>query len=52
LADLHFIMSDPRADLVPAKRKLIEIRLGKATKYVREFVLDLTAKTIAEVMKS
>lgn len=50
-ADLQFIMADPKADLAPAKRKLNEIRLEKATKYVKEFILDLTAKTLAEVIK-
>jgi hypothetical protein len=44
-------MSNPKADLVPAKRKLIDIKLGKATQWVREAVLDLTAKTIAEMTK-
>jgi hypothetical protein len=44
-------MSDPKADLVPAKRKLIDIKLGKATGYVRETILDLIAKTIAEISK-
>jgi hypothetical protein len=50
--DLQYVMSNPRADLVPAKRKLIDIKLGKATDWVREALLDLTAKTIAEMSKS
>ncbi len=50
--DLQYVMSDPKAGLAPAKTKLIEIRLGKATAYVREIILDLVAKTAAEVMKS
>jgi hypothetical protein len=49
--DLQYVMSDPKADLVPAKKKLIEIRLGKATEYVREAILDLIAKIAAEVLK-
>lgn len=49
--DLQYVMSDPKADLVPSKKKLIEIRLGKATEYVREIILDLIAKTTAEVLK-
>jgi hypothetical protein len=49
--DLQYVMSDPKADLAPAKKKLIEIKLGKATEYVREAILDLIAKTAAEVLK-
>jgi hypothetical protein len=49
--DLQYVMSNPKADLVPAKRKLIGIKLSKATQWVREAVLDLTAKTIAEMTK-
>jgi len=49
--DLQYVMSDPKADLVPAKKKLIEIKLGKATQYVRETILDLMAKTAAEFLK-
>lgn len=50
--DLQYVMSNPKADLVPAKRKLIDIKLGKATQWVREAILDLIAKTIAEMTKS
>ncbi len=49
--ELQYVMSDPKADLAPAKKKLIDIRLEKATSYVREAVLDLLAKTAAEVIK-
>jgi hypothetical protein len=49
--DLQYVMSDPKDGLVPAKKKLIEIKLGKATEYVREAILDLMAKTAAEVLK-
>jgi hypothetical protein len=48
---LQYVMSDPKADLVPAKKKLIEIKLGKATPYVREAILDLSAKIAAEMIK-
>ena len=50
-SDLQYVMSDPKADLVPAKKRLIDIKLGKATQYVREAILDLLAKTTAEVLK-
>lgn len=50
-SDLQYVMSDPKADLVPARRKLIEIRLGKATEYVKNTILDLIAKTAAELLK-
>jgi hypothetical protein len=49
--DLQYVMSDPKADLVPSKKKLIEIRLEKATGYVRDIILDLIAKTAVEAMK-
>ena len=48
---LKYVMSDPKGDLVPAKKKLIEIILEKATAPVREFILDLAAKTMAEAIK-
>jgi hypothetical protein len=49
--DLRYVMSNPQADLVPAKRKLIDIKLGKASEWVREAILNLLAKTIAEMAK-
>jgi len=49
--DLKYVMSDPKADLVPAKRKLIEIKLAKAGEIVRASVIELMAKTMAEVLK-
>jgi hypothetical protein len=49
--DLQYVMSNPKSDLVPAKKKLIDIKLGKATKWVREAILDLAAKTMAEMSK-
>lgn len=50
--DLKYVMSDPKADLVPAKRKLIEIKLAKAGEVVRVSIIELIAKTVAEVFKS
>jgi len=49
---LKYVMSDPKSDLVPAKRKLIEINLAKAGAATRAIVTDLIAKTIAEIFKS
>jgi hypothetical protein len=48
---LQDVMSDPQNPLVPAKKKLISIRLERATQYVRDLILDLVAKTTAEVLK-
>ena len=48
---LQYVMSNPKDDLTPAKRKLLEINLGKATGFVKEAILDLAAKTMAEVIK-
>jgi hypothetical protein len=49
---LRYVMSDPKSDLVPAKKKLIGIKLGKATATIREALLDLLAKYFAEMSKS
>ena len=49
--DLQYVMSDPKSDLAPAKKKLLGIKLGKASQYVREAILDLIAKTTAEYLK-
>jgi hypothetical protein len=48
---LQYVMSDPKADLIPAKKKLIEISLGGAAAATREIVLDLLAKITAEMFK-
>jgi hypothetical protein len=48
---LQDVMSNPTDELTPAKRKLLEINLGKATGYIKDTILDLTAKTIAEMIK-
>ena len=49
--DLKYVMADPKADLFPAKKRLIEIKLAKATPYVKDGILDLIAKIAAEIVK-
>jgi hypothetical protein len=49
--DLQYVMSDPKADLVPAKRKLIQINLAKASEVARESIIEIIAKTMAEFLK-
>jgi len=44
-------MSDPKSDLVPAKKKLIEISLAKAAAATQDFVTTLLAKYAAEMSK-
>jgi hypothetical protein len=46
---LKDVMSDPKSDLAPAKRKLIDFKLAKAV--TREAMLDLLAKYFAEMSK-
>jgi hypothetical protein len=48
---LQYVMSDPKSDLVPAKRKLIDINLGKAAATTRDFLTDFMAKYLAEMSK-
>jgi len=48
---LEYVMSDPKSDLVPGKKKLIEINLGKAAAATRDFVTDILAKYLAEMSK-
>ncbi len=48
---LRDVMADPKADLAPAKKTLIGIRLKNAAQPVREFVLDLLAKITVESLK-
>ncbi len=48
---LQYVMSDPKADLAPAKKKLFEIGIAKALPATREFFLDLIAKFGAEMVK-
>ena len=50
-ADLEYVMVNPKGDLAPAKRRLIDIRLDAAGQFIREAVLELMAKTAAEMMK-
>jgi hypothetical protein len=44
-------MSDPKSDLVPAKKRLFEISMAKALPPTREFFLDLMAKVVAGTLK-
>jgi hypothetical protein len=44
-------MSDPKAGLVPAKKKLIEINLGRAGAVVNDVFTDIVAKTTAEMLE-
>jgi hypothetical protein len=48
---LQYVMSNPKSDMAPAKRKLFEIGIEKAIPATREFFLDLMAKLGAEMMK-
>jgi len=48
---LKDVMSNPKDDLTPARRKLIDIKLGKAGQVTREIITDLIAKTIVEIVK-
>jgi hypothetical protein len=48
---LQYVMSDPKSDLVPARRKLIDIKLGGAVAATREFILDFLAKFSAEMSR-
>lgn len=48
---LQYVMSDPKSDLIPAKRKLIDIGLVKAAAMTRDLLTDLIAKYLAEMSK-
>lgn len=48
---LQYVMSNPKSDLVMAKKKLIEINLTKAAAATRELVMDFLAKYLAEISK-
>jgi hypothetical protein len=48
---LQYVMSDPKSDLVPAKKKLIEFNLEKATEVTKDFVQGVLAKMGAEMLK-
>jgi len=49
---LQYVMTDPKSDMVPAKKKLFEIGIAEALPATREFFLDLMAKLGAEMLKS
>jgi len=49
---LGYVMSDPKADLVAAKKKLFEIEIAKALPATRDLLMDFMAKLTAEMMKS
>jgi hypothetical protein len=48
---LQWVMSNPESDLVPAKKKLMGIKLEKAGRATRELILDFLAKYAAEISK-
>jgi hypothetical protein len=48
---LQYVMSSPKADLAPAKSKLIAIKIEKAAGPIKDFVTDLLAKYAAEMSK-
>ncbi len=48
----EFLKSLRIPDLAPAKKKLIEINLGKLSSAMRDTLLDLVAKYAAEMSKS
>jgi hypothetical protein len=48
---LQYVMSDPKSDLVPAKKKLIQLALGNALPATRDFMLEFMAKYAAEMSK-
>ena len=49
---LQYVMSDPKSDMVPAKKKLFEIGIAKALPATREFMLDFVARYAAELSQS
>jgi hypothetical protein len=48
---LRYVMSSPKADLAPAKSKLIAIKIQKAGEPIKDFITDLLAKYAAEMSK-
>ena len=48
---LRYVMSSPKAELAPAKSKLISIKIQKAAAPIKDFVTDLLAKYAAEMSK-
>jgi hypothetical protein len=49
---LQYVMSNPKADLAPAKSKLISIKVQKAAEPIKDFIADVLAKYAAEMSKS
>jgi hypothetical protein len=49
---LQYVMSDPKSDLVPAKKTLMCIKLGSSVAATREFIEGIVAKYLAEMSKS
>jgi len=45
------VLSDPKGEHVAAKKKLLDIKLEKAAAYGRELIVEIIAKTTAEVLK-
>jgi hypothetical protein len=48
---LQHVMSSPKADLAPAKSKLISMKIQKAAEPIKDFVADVLAKHAAEMSK-
>jgi hypothetical protein len=48
---LQYVMSNPKADLAPAKSKLISIKIQKVAGPIKDLVTDLLAKYAAEMSK-
>jgi hypothetical protein len=48
---LQYVMSNPKSDLVPAKKKLIEFNLGKAAVATKDLVMEFLVKYVAEMSK-
>jgi hypothetical protein len=48
---LQYVMSNPKADLAPAKSKLISIKIQKVAAPIKDFITDLLAKYAAEMSK-
>ena len=44
-------MSNPKADLAPAKSKLISMKIQKAAEPIKDFITDVLAKYAAEMSK-
>jgi hypothetical protein len=44
-------MFNPKAELAPAKSKLISMKIQKAAEPIKDFITDLLAKYAAEMSK-